>query len=196
MRHEAVKQKIPELHFKPEGYISSDSAEFLDEFLGFLRSKGLDPESLVFSGFEGKSIAKGEPLPRDPSIYGMNEAGWREAIRLHEENPAGYAKGWYVPCIGLYDRDQLSHLYPHESVNHPINIEETGLTQVEVGGNVYDVDGVPEFIDKRIEFTSADPGEPLANLPPDLLVKEEVAHIDFPEGSPTDALVSLVYIDR
>lgn len=172
MRHEAVKHKIPELHFKPEGYASTGDAEFLDELLGMLRAKGFDPNSLVFSGFDGTSVARGETIPRHLSIFGMNENGWRKAIKELESNPAEYAEGWDTPCIGLYDKSQLAEVY---SADFLTDYEDT---------------------ESRIELGNISIGEYLSELGPEAPIEEALVHKDYPEGSPVDALVGLVYLGK
>lgn len=168
MPHEAIKQKIPQLHFKPEGYLSSGDAEFLDELKTFLEANGFDPGDLIYSGFDATEVAKGEPVPRHPFIFAMNEAAWRNAVKYRETNPAGYAEGWETPCIGLYDRNQLAQAYAYG-----IKLEN---------------------IDDRVELSRIELGANLEDLPPDP-IEEAVVHKDYPDRSPTDALVGLVYLE-
>jgi len=172
MRYEAVRPKIPQLHFKAEGYISSSDVEFLEHFLNFLKDKGFKPEDLIFSGFDGTSVAKGESIQRHPIIFGMNEAGWREAIRTLEGNPAEYAESWDTPCVGIYDKSQLAEVYSSEMLADQ------------------------EDINSRIEHSEVVLGEYLSDLDPATPFEEALAHKDYPNGSPTDALVGLVYLDR
>lgn len=170
MSPEKSKKKIPEIRFKPEGYVSSGSKEFLDGFLETLQAKGFEPENLVFSGFDGALPAKSEPASEH--IFGMNEAGWRGAIKHFVSNPADYAEGWDTPCIGLYDRTDLAEIYSADFLS---DYEEA---------------------QDRIKLENIVVGERLADLEPDVPIKEGLVHKDFPEGSPTDALVGLVYLDR
>lgn len=172
MRRELVKEKTPELRFKPEGYISTGNPEFLDELLSMLRGRGFDPDNLVFSGFDGTNLARGEVMPRHPTIFGMNEAGWRKAIKKLDSNPAEYAEGWDMPCIGLYDRSQLAEVYSADVLN---DYEDT---------------------EGRIELGNISISEYLSDLRSDVPIQEALVHKDFPEGSPTDALIGLVYLDR
>lgn len=169
MRHEALKQKIPKLHFKPEGYISSNSEEFLDAMLELLRAEGFDPDNLIYSGFDGTKAARGEEIPKYEYIFAMNEAGWREAIKKDDSNPAEYADGWQTPCIGLYDRSQLAHVYSAD-----IDLED---------------------INDRVELKHIRISNNLADLPLAKPIEEAVVHKNYPDSSPTDALVGLVYLD-
>lgn len=170
MQHEEIAQKLPQLHFNPEGYVSPSDVEFMDQFFSMLRSNGYDPEGLVFSGLDGTKFARGEPVPRYQAIFAMNEAGWKKAIKTHYQNPAQYAEGWETPCIGLYDKQQLAQVY---SADHHI-----------------------EDVNERFELSGIKLGEALADLPAGEPVEEAVAHRDYPNGSPTDALVGLVFIDE
>lgn len=171
MPHERRKQKnIRQLRFKPEGYVSPGDTEFLDELLDTLKASGFDPEGLVFSGFDGTEAAKGQPMPKYSYIFAMNEAGWKAAVKDHEENPAEYAEGWDTPCIGLYDRGQLTHVYSS-------NIDQKDL-------------------DERVELTNIKLGDNLADLPPETPVQEAVVHKDYPNASPSDALVGVVFLER
>lgn len=172
MSHEKPKQRIPEVEFKSEGYVSSADVEFLDKFLETLKAKGFEPDELVFSGFDGTSTTKGEAIPRHSSIYGMNEAGWRKAIKELDANPAEYAEGWDTPCIGLYDKSQLAEVYSADLLT---DYEDT---------------------ESRIELGNVSIGEYLSDLGLDVPVQEALVHKDFPGGSPTDALIGLVYLDK
>lgn len=167
---EVLEHRVPELHFKPEGYKSSGDAEYLEGLLDKLKNEGFEPQTLVFSGFDGTQVAGGEQLPRYPYIFGMNEAAWRQAIKYREANPAEYAQGWQTPCIALYDKQQLAQVY--SSVMHLSEIED------------------------RIELSGIDVGEPLSELDPGVPVQEALVHKDYPDGSPSDALVGLVYLDE
>jgi len=170
MTNEVIKQNLPHLHFKPEGYLSGGDEEFLDQFLDFIGRSGFDPRQLVYSGFDGSSASKGEEVPRYPYVFVMNEAAWRQAITHREENPAEYAEGWDTPCIGLYDKQQLVHVYSSD-----IDLED---------------------IHDRVELGAIERGEQLADIPEGSAVKEAVIHQGYPETSPTDALVGLVFIDE
>jgi len=173
MRHEAIKQKnILKVQFSPEIYISSSDVEFLDEFLKELRQCNLDPDDLVFSGFDGKQAAAGENIPVYPYIFAMNETGWRNALKYRDYNPAQYAEEWEIPCIGLYDKSQLAEGRSY------------GLTQ-----DAFDLDG-------RVELANVHKGADLDSLGPDAPVEEVVVHRNFPNLSPTDALVGLVFVER
>lgn len=167
-------KKIPEIHFRPEGYISGHDEEFLDQLLETLAQHGYSPAELVYSGFEGKNLVKGQAIERYPYVFAMNEAGWRSAIKYGEENPAVYAEGWDVPCIGLYDRHQLAHVYSSDLI---------------------DSGDIEELVEGRVELTNIKPGELLGRLPPDAPIEEAVVHRNYPEQSPTDALVGLVFIE-
>lgn len=168
--NEALKTKtVPEIHFKPEGYLSGGEAEFLDQLLEILKKEGFSPDELVFSGFDGREVAKGLPMPRHLSIFVMNEAGWRNALKYKETNPAQYAESWGTPCIGLYAKDQLTLVY-----SATMDIENK---------------------DDRVELGDVKLGSPLAEMAPNDPIEEAIVHKDYPDGSPTDALLGLVFID-
>ena len=169
---ESLKHRVRKMHFKPEGYVSSGDIECLKIFLEKIGAWGFEPDDLVFSGFDGASILRGEPIPQHPSIYAMNEAGWRMAIKGLEANPAEYAEGWETPCIGLYDKSQLAEVYSADFLN--------------------DFDDM----DSRVELGNVSISQYLADLGPEVPVEEALVHKNYPEGSPIDALVGLVYIDK
>lgn len=172
MQHEALQHKLPELHFRPEGYTGSGDEEFLNQLLSFLSARGLEPDQLLFSGFDGTKLKKGEPMPRYNAVFAMNEAGWREALRLRDLNPASYAEDWDTPCIALYDKGSLAEAYS------------------------YDFDNADSEEDTRLEFKNIVVGEALSDVPADKGLEEAFVHKDYPDGSPTDALVGLVFIER
>lgn len=168
MSNEKIKQKFKELHFKPEGYLSSGDEDYLDELISAIKASGIDSETLVYSGFDGTDISKGGSVPRHPYIFAMNEAGWRNAIKYRETNPAQYAEGWETPCIGLYDKHQLAQAY-----SYGIKLED---------------------VNERIELSKIDMGAKLDELPHGP-VEEAVVHKNYPHASPTDALVAIVYLE-
>ena len=51
-------------------------------------------------------------------------------------------------------------------------------------------------LDSRIELGNVSICQHLADLGPEVPVEEALVHKNYPDGSPTDALVGLVYIDR
>lgn len=169
-RQEALKPEIPILHFAPEGYVSGSDPEFLDGFIQALKSAGFDPQQLVFSGFDGTQLAQGEPMPRHEAIFVMNESGWRQALKYKETNPAQYAEGWETPCIGLYDKNQLVHVYSHGFKDTPP--------------------------DDRAMLTDIKFGAPLDQIRPGEPVEEAIVHKAYPDASPTDALVGVVFLDE
>ena len=178
MGREVTKPKrMPKMHFRPEGYASSGAEDFLEGLLAELREKGYEPDDLVFSGFDGTAVARGEAVPRYPCIFVMNEAGWRQAVKYREQNPADYAEGWETPCLGLYYRHQLVHVY------------SAGLA--EAG---FDIDD--DTLHGRVELGDIELGDALDVLAPSTPVEEAVVHRDYPDGSPTDALVGVVFIDQ
>jgi hypothetical protein len=101
----------------------------------------------------------------------MNEAGWREAIRNKTETPAKYAEKYTVPCIGVYDINLLREVLCASSDDQEITIED------------------------RFELGDIEFGDALASLPPSRPFCDAVSHINYPNQSPTDALLALVFID-
>jgi hypothetical protein len=220
MRHEAIKPKpdFKILRFRPEGYVSTSDPEYLDQLIKTVKAKKLDPDQLVFSGFNGRVLADGGQLPKLNAIYAMNLAGWRDALKAHHDtNPAQYAERWEqaggVPCIGLIDRTQLREVYSHDVPEHPENIIEAEEDWRDVK-----FEGVPvqipddilsdyvqpghapkpydEYIEEREEFINIVPGDFLDSLPIERPIEKGVIHRDFPNGSPLDALVGVVFIDH
>jgi len=171
MSPEEETSKVPILRINPEGYYSPGDSEFLEQFLQQLTDNGYDVKTLLFSGFDGTGVKSAQDIPRYPYIFGMNESGWREAIRIHEDNPAEYAEGFDIPCIGVYEAKQLCEIYS-SNIDQEITLED------------------------RVELTDIRLGDALQGLPPGRAVSEAVAHLNFPEGSPTDALLAIVFIDR
>ena len=211
MSPEINGKKIPELTFKYGFELDEDSGEFLTTFANFLRTKGFNPDELLFSGFNGQDILDGGGMPRYEGIFAMNMSGWQQAIEEGVENPAGYANGWPVPCIGLYDRHSLAEAHFHERFEHGANVvtgEEEGrklfLGGEPVGGwdlseddkdGHFELEGTTSFIDDRVELKDVTKGDLLGETPTSVPVVEGVVHKDYPDGSPTDALVGLVFLD-
>jgi hypothetical protein len=169
MSRETLSKKPPILHISLEGYISTADAEFLDKFKQELLGRGLDTNDLIFSGFDGSFIESGEDDPRHSYVFGMNEAGWREALRDDEVNPARYAENYAIPCIGIYDKNLLSEAYSYDHKGDPL--------------------------EARLELTDIIVGNALRDTEPDEAINGAIVHLDYPEGSPADALVGLVRID-
>lgn len=185
--------------------------------LAFLQQNGLDPANLVFSGFDGKSIAGGEPPARHNAIYVMNEAGWRHAVNSRGDiaNPAEYAERYYEsgkPCLGIYDKSQLTAVYDHDAPEHPENRVEIPPDDgaIKLGGEAiiddepesgprhFDQVPIDEYEAEREEFINIIPGDPLAGVPANEPVEIAVIHNTYtqnPNASPTDALVALVFIE-
>lgn len=173
IRHEAPKQKVPELHFQPEGYVDPDDVEFLEQFLAWLEAQNIPTENLVFTGLDGDKLYDRDGSMRRPqALFGMNQTGWRHAIETRQTTPAGYVKkDADVPLIALFDANQLM-----EPKTYSIHQDEDYLSPAEI----VDINpGKPE--DQKL-------------VTPDDLVDEVVIHRDFPSASPTDALVGIVHI--
>ena len=178
MSPEINGKKIPELDFKPEQVVTEDDPEFFEELCAFLESKGYKPEDLVYSGFDGEPIKRGKEIPRYPYIFAMNVPGWKHALETGQESPAVYAFGVSkVPVLGLYEKSQLADARPR--VIEPVGFDEEGFNY-----------------NQRIQLDDIEKRENLADLPDDKVIDETVVHKDFPDGSPTDALVGLVFLDR
>lgn len=177
MKQEAqLEPKVPELHFRPEGYVNTSGQEFLAEFMDFIESQGFNPSDLVFSGFGGSAIIKDGSIPRPPFIFIMNHAAWKDAASSHgvEPTPADYADGQDAPCIGLYDKNQLVHTESYDIGIDPENYAET----------------------TKVENIDPKKGELLSEIPADQEIKEVAVHKDYPASSPSDALVGLVFVER
>lgn len=172
---ETQLRKPLELTICPEGYWSPADATFLDTLKDAIIAHGLEPDQLVFSGFDGTEIKTNKTLPRHHHIFAMDEAGWREAIGRHEQNPAQYAMDYDTPCIGLYDRSQLAEPYHYDASTVAENEDGT--------------------FDDRTEIKNVQMGRLLGSEPLALPVNEAVVHADYPSTLATDALVGLVYIE-
>ena len=114
-------------------------------------------------------------MPRYDHIFAKNEAAWLQAIEHNTLNPAQYAENYDVPCIGLYDKNQLTEAYDYKTDT----VEE-------------DADGTVD----RTVISGVQIGRWLRDMTPDELISEAVVHVDYPDGSPTDALVALVFIEN
>lgn len=168
--------KIPQLHFRPEGYVSDTGEEFYQQLVTFLKSYGLDPEQLVFSGTDAASVLdeRGNPKPSPQAIFGMNQVGWLDAAKHHDMTPASYAdkEGGSQPCILLYERSQLA-----EAKSYNVSMEDD------------------DDYTSPVHATNIVPGDRLEDLPTQHRVNEVVIHKDFPQALPSDALVGIVYIE-
>lgn len=155
------------LRFKRESYIDTSDIEFLDQLKNFLCAKGIDTEGLVYSGNDAAVFLDENDRPQ--AIHAMNEAGWREAVRIGEPNPAMFTERESItPAIGIYDGTQIRQVYSYKLHEHG------GTTEVEV-----------ESV-----------GEPLTELGADRPVTEVVAHVDYPQRSPADALLGVVLLEQ
>lgn len=185
--HEAIKSKIPRLHFKPEGWIEPSDPEFLDQFTAFLVSEGFNPQGLIFSGLDGTPVINGESLPRKKGIYAMNVAGWRSTFtQPGKHNPAMYADAYGIKCIGLYDRTQLAEAYlPKHARRDPIDEEYQDLVKP------IDLVEPTISIDRLYDPPSTDVidvGAERYEVPIDLIYRDEDFEIRDQDTSIEDAL--------
>jgi hypothetical protein len=162
---------IPEGHFHPEGYLSDGSEEYLDQFLAVVEQMGLNPKELIFSGFDGTPLKHGWPPSKLPTIFGMNQAGWREASHSHsvELSPAEYAMGQDAPCIGLYDKNLLAEAYTYD---FPEEVED----------------------DIRLDLNNVKKGRDLAEIDNEEALEEAFIHKDYPIRTPDDALLGVIFL--
>lgn len=158
------------IEFTPEGYRSE--VEQLEALRTALAGAGLEPEQLVYSGFAGPA-PDGRPT-RHTHIFAMNEAAWRQASTLDELTPLGYASQYDVPCIGVYDKKDLTEVYHYAHT-----------ADFTTGNSV---------ANERIEIEDVTPGHPLQDWPADEPFNGPVVHATYPEGAPSDALVGLVLV--
>jgi hypothetical protein len=77
----------------------------------------------------------------------------------------------------LYEKSQLADARPR--VVDPVDFDEEGFNY-----------------NQRIKLDDIEKRENLEDLPADKVIEETVVHKDFPDASPTDALVGLVFLDR
>jgi hypothetical protein len=219
MSPETQKSKLKIMHFAPEGYVSSSDIEYLDQLLELLKANNMDPADLVFSGFDGRSVAEGQPPARHNAIYVMNEPGWRYAVSTSGDvkNPAEYAERHHhagSPCLGIYDKGQLIKVYDHDPPKHPSNTDAPtdDIDSIRIEGTdvlpfdpdeagVQHFDQIPheDYIEQREEFMNIVPGDPLSEISVDVPLESAVIHKDYPhnpDASPTDALVGLVYLEE
>jgi hypothetical protein len=109
-------KKIPEIHFRPEGYTPTNSIEFLEQLTELLHERRIDPDQLVYSGMGSTHLYGPDgSIKRPNAIFAMNESGWVRAAHRHENTPADYAAGSHNPRIALYDRSQLAHAYSYDT---------------------------------------------------------------------------------
>jgi hypothetical protein len=178
MTHEALRKEVPRFKFKPEQIVTEDDPEFFDELRALLEVKGYKPDELLYSGFDGEPILNGRDVPRYDFIFAMNTAGWREALRTGQENPAVYAFGVSKnPVLGLYDQDLLALARPHDAEPVDFNAEDFNYND-------------------RLKFAAIDKWDDISDLPESTVIEETVVHKNYPDSSPTDALVGLVFLDR
>ncbi len=169
--------KIKEIRFKPEGYISTDGIEFLEQLIEKLhRETNIDTDAAIYSGLDASHLYEADSSVRRPNaIFAMNETGWVRAIKQHKNTPAFYALSGDYPRIAIYDRNLLAHAYSykmHEDL---------------------------EDYNAHIIITDIVPGDALADRPQSEVVEEVVIHKDYsqdPDASPTDALLAVVSFDH
>jgi hypothetical protein len=174
---EALKQRIPELRFAPEGYVSDTGIEFYEQFVAMLKANGFNTDTLLYCGIDAKQLLgeDGSVIPSDLGIFAMNETGWLGAIRAHDSTPALYSdkEGGKDPCIALYDRSQLAH-----AKDYDVAMKDA------------------EDYDSPVKPTNIVPGKKLEDSPLDERVDELVIHRDFPNAHPSDALVAVVHLEE
>ncbi|MBA3757463.1 hypothetical protein H0X09_01195 [Candidatus Saccharibacteria bacterium] len=183
---ETLRKRLPTFHLGIEAHLRMDDPEVLENLKSTLEAAGYDFSKLLFSGYDG-SLIKGKSVkefPTEEAIYAMNEAGWREAITVGEWNPAQYAEDHVsdsmgVACLGVYDKDQLSEVY--EQVNFDLTEDSYQ-------------DGLD--VSQRSNIKVKKLGDELAAKPDDYLVREAVAHKDWPALTPSDALVAVVFLNH
>jgi hypothetical protein len=160
---------IPEGHFQAEGYLSDGSEEYLDQFLTSVEEMGLNPKELIFSGFDGTPLKHGWPPSKHLTIFGMNEAGWRQATKGLDANPAEYASGWPTPCIGLYDKKLLAEAYTYD---FPEEVKD----------------------DERLDLNNVKKGRDLSGVNNEEALEEAFIHKDYPVRTPDDALLGVIFL--
>lgn len=88
-----------------------EDMEFFERFLKALGDEGLGSEDLVYSGFDGAPIRQQGTDPEDTrrhNIWVMDQKFWRWALGTTATATAiDYAERNEVPCIGVYDMEQL-----------------------------------------------------------------------------------------
>jgi len=168
MSPELAHKNLPTIEIKLDYRFTPSEPEFLDELCEELKGIGLDPESLVFTGFEGKDNDK-KGIPDKQYSFGMNYAGWLESLGSSTQNPAEYATDHERPCIAIYDKNLLREVN-HATIHQPSDLDEP------------------------IILTDIVPGKPLSELPAGQAITEEIIPINYPDGSLNDALIALVYI--
>lgn len=162
-------KKFIEADFKPEGYVSDGSMEYFEQLSAALEKLGYDPKNLIYSGFDGTPLKHGWPPSKHPTIFGMNHTGWLRAARGTDNNPAEYALNWPIPCIGLYDRSQLAEAYTYDL---PEDLEE----------------------DSRLDLANIKRGRNLDEIDTDEALEEAFIHKDYPNKTPDDALLGVIYL--
>jgi hypothetical protein len=170
-------KKLTEIHFKPEGYVSTDGIEFLEQLVEKLRQEtNLNPDDLIYSGTGAEHLYNADGSVKRPNaIFAMNETGWVRAAKDHETTPAGYADSGDDPRIALYDRSQLAHAYSYR-----VDQDETDYYA-------------------PVHITDIVPGDALAGRPSSEVVNEVVIHKDYPQNpdaSPADALLGIVVFEH
>ncbi len=168
--------KPPVLTFRPE-VSGISSPEFLAQFLEFLKSSEIDPDKVVYSGFDGSILDNGEEYPNRDYIHVMNEAAWRVAGRpdlMYPKNPAQYA-GPDNGYIGIYDLDRLAEAYG----------EDDSPFEIVTWDDVYD----------EREFTGMAKGDALTRFDPSIPFSGTVVPLQDAQTI-ADTLVALIKIEH
>lgn len=144
------EREIPVFSVSREGFpappnnkirISSErDVEFLDSFLKTLVEGSLDPDELVFSGFDGGGVKRKQAISDTPNghIWVVDETTWRNHLtHTATGTPEVYAERHATPCVGIYAKDQLKTA-TLEADLIGLNPQGQALAEIPSGTHIFD----------------------------------------------------------
>jgi hypothetical protein len=184
---EVKRLSLNELYFRPEigtlppspnkEMLIAYETAFLSQLTDFLMeeylSERLDfvPDELVYCALDQPiEVGINSPLKRTDRIKVTNEVGWKRSVENQVTTPFGEIRRGKKAVIGLFEKNQLS-IPSYESKKAKRRQKVTEIYTI-----------VP-----RKDLIRSYASDPLND--------EVVIHKDYPDKSPIDALVGIIYID-
>lgn len=149
---------------------SAQDHQFFERFRSALLDCRLNPDELVFSGFDGSGVKHGRgsiPVMDRQYIWVMDAVSWRKGLTYTTPGTAAdYADRYAVPCIGVYATDELREVELTHAPD-PTNSSDDGFV----------------------------PRDPLSIGFPEGGIYDTVTHIDHPNSLVTAALRAMVFLE-
>lgn len=171
------KTNIIRAKFEFAGYPNDSSLEYFEAILDTVRQMGFDPKEVIFTGIHDVGSKKTDVFLPHRTIYGMNEAAWRQIIKVPDSLAAAtYAHQGDNPRLVLYDRKQLA---------------TAASTDLSIGSEGEDI--IHHYDSgERMLHSNITKLDDLADMSPDEPVSETLIHKDDPSKTPRDAVLGII----